>query len=109
MAGMTPEIIAAAQAADYAGRPPHESWHRVPDSQVARLIQGTLPLLGLTPEPTVDALAAALPEVATERIQELEKLAAEILASFTRTGAGYRARVGQVQIARWRDQLGGAS
>lgn len=107
MTAVTPEAIAAAHTADYAGRDRYGYWTRVPDAQVARLIQGALPLLGLTDQRAVDALTAALPEAATERIQELEKLAGDILASFTRTDAGYRARVGQVQLARWRDQVGG--
>jgi len=38
----------------------------------------------------------------------LAQLAAEILASYARTGDGYRGRAGQVQVARWRDQLGGS-
>lgn len=37
----------------------------------------------------------------------MEKLAAEILDSYIKTGDGWRGRVGQVQIARWRVRLDG--
>lgn len=46
----------------------------------------------------------AVPET-TARIAELEQLAAEILASFSRTEGGHRARVGQVQIQKWHARL----
>lgn len=35
------------------------------------------------------------------RVAELEQLADAILATFTTSDAGYRARVGQVQIKKW--------
>jgi hypothetical protein len=41
------------------------------------------------------------------RIAELEALARDMLSRFARTSDGHRARVGQVQIARWEKQLGG--
>lgn len=41
------------------------------------------------------------------RVAELEQLAADIIATFTKTDAGYRARVGQVQIAKWETTLKG--
>lgn len=94
MTGITPAVIAAAQAMDYAGRPSHESWSRVPDSQVGRLIDGAIP---------------HLPAAATGRTQELEKLAAEILAEFSpESDNDWRARAGHAQIRRWLDQLGGS-
>jgi len=45
---------------------------------------------------------------AGHRIAALEALAAEILASYVKRDDGYRGRVGQVQVARWRDRLGGS-
>ena len=36
---------------------------------------------------------------------ELEALAREMLATFTKTSDGHRARAGQVQIARWTERL----
>lgn len=44
-----------------------------------------------------------------DRIAELEQLAAEILATFTKGSDGYRARAGQVQIAKWETTLKGPS
>ena len=41
------------------------------------------------------------------RVAELENLAAGILAKFTSSGEGHRARVGQVQVARWEATLKG--
>ena len=46
-------------------------------------------------------------EAMIKRIDELEKLAAGMLASFAMTSDGYRARVGQVQIAKWTRVLNG--
>jgi len=37
---------------------------------------------------------------------ELRKLVAEILSVFGPTGSGHTARVGQVQIAKWRRRAG---
>lgn len=51
------------------------------------------------------AYAAGL--AAGGRLAALEKLAAEILDSYTKTSDGWRGRVGQVQIARWRVRLDG--
>lgn len=42
------------------------------------------------------------------REEELKLLAGAILATFTKGQDGYRARVGQVQIERWRATLDGA-
>lgn len=53
-----------------------------------------------------DELAGAQESVMA-RIAGLEALARDMLSWFTRTSDGYRARVGQVQIARWEKQLGG--
>lgn len=39
--------------------------------------------------------------------ERLAQIAAEILASYTMTSDGYRSRVGQVQIRRWREALSG--
>ena len=39
------------------------------------------------------------------RVAELAELAASILASYIKTGDGYRGRAGQVQIARWQATL----
>jgi hypothetical protein len=36
---------------------------------------------------------------------DLEALARDMLSRFIKTSDGYRARVGQVQIARWTEQL----
>jgi hypothetical protein len=52
-------------------------------------------------------LAYAAGRAAGDRIAALEQLAAGMLASFSRTDAGYRARVGQVQIRRWQAVLSG--
>lgn len=41
------------------------------------------------------------------RATELHDLAAAMLASFTKTDSGHSARVGQVQIAKWRKVLDG--
>jgi hypothetical protein len=40
------------------------------------------------------------------RIAELEALARDMLGTFVKVSDGHRARVGQVQIARWEKQLG---
>lgn len=57
--------------------------------------------------PKPSRIAANL-QAARARATELERLAADILASFDNTaGDGYRARVGQVQIAKWRKVLDG--
>lgn len=89
----------------------HEITLRVPcpeDAEIAAaVLEAAAPHLGLTAQASIDALASVLPEAATERIQELEQLAAEILATYVKTGDGYRGRVGQVQIQRWQQQLGG--
>jgi len=60
-----------------------------------------------------EAVADAHPLLAEDYVggllienQRLRELAAEILGSYIKTGDGYRGRAGQVQIARWRDQLG---
>jgi|SRR5580704_4793263 hypothetical protein len=39
-------------------------------------------------------------------IDHLKALACDMLSSFIKTSDGHRARVGQVQIARWRERLG---
>ena len=39
---------------------------------------------------------------------DMRHLAAEILATYTKGEGGYRGRVGQVQIQKWHDQLGGS-
>lgn len=49
----------------------------------------------------------AAPEADADRTGELILLAEAILASFTQGQDGYRARVGQVQIQRWRAALDG--
>ena len=112
MTAITPDAITAAAAAvrklmslpEDVGSEPDEL-----DRAAARqILEAAAPHLGLTAQASIDALASVLPEVATERIQELEKLAAEILASYARTGDGYRGRAGQVQVARWRERLGGS-
>jgi hypothetical protein len=41
------------------------------------------------------------------RIHELEQLAADILATYTKGQDGYRGRVGQMQIQRWQTTLKG--
>ena len=43
-----------------------------------------------------------------DRVADLEALARDMLSRFVKTSDGHRARVGQVQIARWEKQLGGA-
>lgn len=45
--------------------------------------------------------------VLNARVAELEQLAAQMLASYHQGSDGYRGRVGQVQIARWRKTLAG--
>jgi hypothetical protein len=52
-------------------------------------------------------LAYAAGKAAGDRIAQLTALAAEILASYSKTGDGYRGRVGQVQIATWTARLDG--
>ena len=42
-----------------------------------------------------------------DRITELGQLAADMLASFTKSLDGYRARAGQVQIGKWSATLRG--
>ncbi len=39
------------------------------------------------------------------RVADLEALVHEMLATFTKTSDGHRARVGQVQIARWQKRM----
>ena len=46
-------------------------------------------------------------ELAAARVAELEQLAADILDHFHQGSDGARARVGQVQIAKWRTTLDG--
>jgi hypothetical protein len=46
---------------------------------------------------------------AATRIAELEQLASDILATFTRGSDGWRARVSQVSLQRYRDRLAGPS
>jgi hypothetical protein len=43
---------------------------------------------------------------AAARIDALEALARDMLGRFCQVSDGYRARVGQVQIAKWEKQLG---
>jgi hypothetical protein len=45
----------------------------------------------------------------TAQRDALAELANEMLASFTKSDAGYRARVGQVQIAKWQKRIEVAS
>lgn len=54
---------------------------------------------------TAGGLAADLLREKDERITDLEQLAAEILATFTRTEGGHRARAGQLQIQKWHARL----
>jgi hypothetical protein len=69
----------------------------------------------LTPDAIVRlVLEAAQPHLAYnagktagDRIAQLTALAEEILASYSKTGDGYRGRVGQVQIATWTARLDG--
>ncbi len=53
------------------------------------------------------ALLITAVDRAAARIAGLEALARDMLSRFTRTSDGHRARVGQVQVARWEKQLGG--
>jgi hypothetical protein len=46
-------------------------------------------------------------QAADHHRDEMEELAAEILNAFTKGSDGYRARVGQVQIGKWRAILDG--
>lgn len=55
-------------------------------------------------EAEVALLTRAVEEAAT-RLSELDALARDMLAAFIKTSDGHRARVGQVQIARWEKQL----
>lgn len=41
------------------------------------------------------------------RIRRLEAVARDMLAAFTKGSDGYRARVGQVQIAKWQKRIEG--
>jgi hypothetical protein len=52
------------------------------------------------PQPAPE-LAAAMAET-----RKLRELVADILTTFTVTGSGHSARVGQVQIAKWRKRAG---
>lgn len=60
----------------------------------------------------VRAAAAAQPQPAPElaaamaETRELRQLVIDMLTAFTATGSGHSARVGQVQIARWRKRAG---
>lgn len=61
-----------------------------------------------------EAVADAHPLLAEDYVggllienQRLRELAAEILGSYVKRDDGYRGRVGQVQIARWRVRLDG--
>jgi hypothetical protein len=64
----------------------------LPDAAAA--IQGAAPVL-------------AAPYAA--RIAELTALAAEILGSYSKAEGGYRGRVGQMQIVKWRERLDGTT
>jgi hypothetical protein len=52
-------------------------------------------------------VAAAVRAVSAARIAELTALADEILGSYSKAEGGYRGRVGQMQIAKWRERLDG--
>lgn len=52
---------------------------------------------------TLEPAAAAS---SAQQIADLRGLAAEILDEFAPTGAGHAARVGQVQIRKWRERAG---
>lgn len=52
---------------------------------------------------------AAVTSVQDARAQRLDAVAREMLAAFIKTSDGYRARVGQVQIAKWQKRIEGAT
>lgn len=61
------------------------------------------------------AVADAQPQAIEQRSSELSaenhrlrELGREIVSMYAKTDSGYRARVGEVQIQRWLDQLGGS-
>jgi hypothetical protein len=54
------------------------------------------------------ALLTRAIEDAAATIAKLKALGWDMLGTFTKTSDGHRARVGQVQIARWEKQLGGS-
>ena len=51
-------------------------------------------------------LAVSYVRALEKRCVTLHALAREMLGTFTKTSDGHRARVGQVQIARWEKRLG---
>lgn len=84
----------------------------VDELQLAAILQTRIMPLRSEPSP---AQALALAKAVTDagwaparvtaylagQVRQLEQLAADMLSRFTRTDDGHRARVGQVQIARW--------
>ncbi len=76
------------------------------DAVAARIEEA---VTGHVTRPAEAAVADAEKLVGTmaELVTELDGLAGDMLSRFTRTPDGYRARVGQVQVARWQATLRG--
>ena len=53
-----------------------------------------------------DAVAEATAVDYVRRLEAVKAGAADMLSRFVKTSDGYRARVGQVQIGKWAEQLG---
>lgn len=70
-----------------------------------RIGRAAAPGSGLAPEPDLPGLTAQL-AAAEAYAAECQGLVAEILDHFGPSGSGHTARVGQVQIARWRERAG---
>lgn len=109
-------VISPRLEVPYTDDPGQSPWSRSSGAQARRAHDLSMTIrrhLGLPYRPRTRAYGqpltgADIASVADARIAELEQLAREILASFTMTDSGYRARVGQVQIRRWRARLNGA-
>lgn len=103
MTAVTPEAVAAAAPVVHRLMSLPEDVGSEPDeldrAAARQVLEAAAPHLACTAEHLAGGLLA--------ENTRLRALAAEILASYVKTGDGYRGRVGQVQIQRWQQQLGG--
>lgn len=81
-----------------------ETWREQIASRDKTIAEQTATLNGLWAER--DRMLGQLGEC-TDRINALEQLAGDVIASYHRGSDGYRGRVGQVQIARWQAVIDG--
>lgn len=83
--------------------------HAISAQYAAEARARTLAALNLDPATPAVITCDDVQIEADNRAAELHALAADILSRFHATGDGHRARVGQVQIAKWQAVLDGGS